>query len=382
MKLSVDMFRLLCHSFQLHPAFIEIAVSFGFKIEDQDEYFTSCFHKCSKDRGPSHEIFYNIRYVERHGRSKPVDPWSFRQYAVYHQYNGQIDASVWILIQPRSAFRQWLAASEAWRGAGGAIASLYLHLRFLKSSSSSWRWFMNHLSDELEQTRIKVVCQNVPRLSHGSDEVEFSQAQSLELIQAKARRACSAIASTIAVVAILGHQLDEAIRLECDQGPGPEDPSSDLKAEIKQLMLQLEAHARKARELIETVKNVNMLIQRTLDLCNYSTVHSNNTALRQISASAAAENRAMLQLSDANRKDARIMKVASIIALAYLPASLVASIFSTELVHLDPLMLDIGKGIGIFVALVLSLTAGTIATAFLWIRKDAMSAQNKISTSP
>jgi predicted acyltransferase len=49
----------------------------------------------------------------------------------------------------------------------------------------------------------------------------------------------------------------------------------------------------------------------------------------------------MLQLAVTQQKDARVMKVASIIALVYLPASLVASLFSTELFALNSVVLDI-----------------------------------------
>jgi hypothetical protein len=64
------------------------------------------------------------------------------------------------------------------------------------------------------------------------------------------------------------------------------------------------------------------------------------------------------------------MKVASIIALMYLPAGLVTSIFSTELVSLESVTLDIRKGVVIFVLLAFGLTAGTVAVAVLWIRRD------------
>jgi hypothetical protein len=36
------MFEVLCHSERMHPVFLEIVTSFGFKIEEEDEYFTPC----------------------------------------------------------------------------------------------------------------------------------------------------------------------------------------------------------------------------------------------------------------------------------------------------------------------------------------------------
>lgn len=80
----------------------------------------------------------------------------------------------------------------------------------------------------------------------------------------------------------------------------------------------------------------------------------------------------MLHLTALSRHDARIMKVASIIALMYLPAGLVASIFSTELVSLDPVRLELWKGVVVFVMLLGSLTAATACVAVLWIKRDGV----------
>ena len=44
------MFRLLYHHMQIHPVFMEIVTSFGFKIMDGDEYFTPSFSNFAADR--------------------------------------------------------------------------------------------------------------------------------------------------------------------------------------------------------------------------------------------------------------------------------------------------------------------------------------------
>lgn len=90
----------------------------------------------------------------------------------------------------------------------------------------------------------------------------------------------------------------------------------------------------------------------------------------------------MLQLAAAQQEDARVMKVASIIALIYLPASLVASLFSTELFSLSPVVLDMRRGVSIFFTLLLILTASTIAGAFLWLRKDRIAFKQRSSNQP
>lgn len=95
-------------------------------------------------------MHYSVQYVERHGRSGTADPWSVRKYAVNQQYDSILDTSTWILIQPRQAFKGWIHDVEHWHTMRGALEPLVQHIRFLKSASYAWRWYLNYLSDELQ----------------------------------------------------------------------------------------------------------------------------------------------------------------------------------------------------------------------------------------
>ena len=64
--------------------------------------------------------------------------------------------------------------------------------------------------------------------------------------------------------------------------------------------------------------------QRVIELRNTATSHASNAEVRQHSAAAASESRAMVVIGEASRQDARAMKIVSIIALGYLPIGLVA----------------------------------------------------------
>jgi hypothetical protein len=231
--------------------------------------------------------------------------------------------------------------------------------------------------------RVRVISQTDLDASPGSDEIGFAQTQAVEIIQTKARRASSAIESTCSVLSTLDDHMKRLARTHKHPETNLEnDNHESLHDELMQLKSHLELSSRKARDIVEATASVNMLIQRILDLRSYSTLHNNNASLRHISESTAMESTTMMQLTDASRKDARIMKVASIIALVYLPASLVTSIFSTELLSLNPITLDIRKGVVIFFVLFLSLAAGTIVTAIVWIRRDTTVATLRKAASP
>ncbi|KAF2785609.1 hypothetical protein K505DRAFT_344511 [Melanomma pulvis-pyrius CBS 109.77] len=316
-----------------NPTFIELVLSFGFKIEEADEYFSSFLFKYKSDISLS---YGSIHYVERHGRKKPNDPWAFRKYAVYHRYDHDKRVSAWILLQPRAASQQWLEHRKDWQATQDSWNPLRQHFRFVRSSSSQWRWFLNYLSDELREIRLRVICQSDPRLSSGSDEIDFTKSQALELIEGKTRRARAAIESTIIVTENLALHLEEMTRIQRHSkiNHNPQDYRNPLTAEIAQLKSQLELHAHKTRDMIESAKSVNIMVQFY-----------------------------------AIGKNSEIDIVAQ-------------SIFSTELFHLDPVVFDIRNGVGIFLTLSLTLTACTIAAAFLWIRRETVLARPKASVTP
>lgn len=119
-----------------------------------------------------------------------------------------------------------------------------------------------------------------------------------------------------------------------------------------------------------------------LELRNYNTLHANNAKLQQLSTSQVSETSTMLQLAAIQRQEARVMRVASIITLVYLPINLVSSLFSTQLFTLNSITLDMREGLGIFFTLLLALTASTILSAYLWLRRDLTVLRQRSSSSP
>lgn len=69
----------------------------------------------------------------------------------------------------------------------------------------------------------------------------------------------------------------------------------------------------------------NMIqILKILDFRNDEAIRENGTALRDLAAGASSENQFIVTIAEKTRKDSKVMRVATIIAIFYLPASLVA----------------------------------------------------------
>ncbi|PVH99787.1 hypothetical protein DM02DRAFT_656070 [Periconia macrospinosa] len=248
----------------------------------------------------------------------------------------------------------------------------------------SWRDYFNYLSTELDLIREQVLCQPDLKSNTPSDTIEFSHLQSLEIIQTKARRAGSILSTTaqrLGVMKSLVEKIDHR-QSKKDYEFETNNERAGLKMEIVKMDKHLKLHEQQAGEIIESVISVNKLIQQMLELRNYSALHANNAKLQQLSTSQASETSIMLQLAVIQRQEARVMRVASIIALVYLPVSLVSSLFSTQLFTLNSIVLNMREGLGIFFTLLLTLTVSTILSAYLWLPRDPTVLRQSSSSSP
>jgi hypothetical protein len=97
------------------------------------------------------ELCYNLRFVQRNGRSMG-DPWSVRQIGVYHKYYGIMRRSVWILVSASVTPQQ---IEEAARRAGVGdndqmlSTALVFHAILLETTLQDWREYLDCLHTQL-----------------------------------------------------------------------------------------------------------------------------------------------------------------------------------------------------------------------------------------
>jgi hypothetical protein len=124
----------------------------GWRCEfDNGSFGILCHPKPVRDLDNCAELCYNMRFVQRNGRSIG-DPWSVRQIGVYHKYDGTMQRSVWILIgaskRPQSIVedsrRGGLLESEY-----SLSAALFLHAILLATTEDDWRTYLEDLGAEL-----------------------------------------------------------------------------------------------------------------------------------------------------------------------------------------------------------------------------------------
>lgn len=105
------------------------------------------------------EFCYNLKAAE--STDDPEDPWRMRQFSVYHQFDLEIQRSVWIVIKgnedARDLIRDRLSAHRN-RSTGDTVASalkfsLMIHLEFCKWAAGNWNWYVNALESRIQESR-------------------------------------------------------------------------------------------------------------------------------------------------------------------------------------------------------------------------------------
>ena len=96
-----------------------------------------------------------------------------------------------------------------------------------------------------------------------SDNIGFAHSQTLEVIQSKARRANLALEATASLLLCLQSCIEEIGRRQAkmDSELSVNDFCATLKSEIAQMSSHLTIHMRKARDIVENVSSVNILVR-------------------------------------------------------------------------------------------------------------------------
>ena len=172
LQITVNLFRNILESYNVFPAFLSVASSFGDAPragESSDNHLTMSEVANTRTRRfhePHHtanrlicpvtgEISYLCRYFERHGRQNASDPWSDRHTGVYHSSSPEFD--LFILLQPTPSGKSELEwrlleledATPASLSVLEAICNepMRMHTLIFSTYFESWRPYLRDLGN-------------------------------------------------------------------------------------------------------------------------------------------------------------------------------------------------------------------------------------------
>ena len=178
---------MLCFTYhRAIPEVIEFLFAFGFQSDAQDPYFSSFFQRtCLSTQssalaipelawsGYEIQMCYNLRSVEKSG-SDPRD-WSIRPCAVHHTLDMRNIRASWIVIKGNGVIQKRIEQATHGRDYDAIssfetldrafVASLSTHLVFCDWAAEQWRWYINNLEDQFQNTSKKALTAPVTRPS-------------------------------------------------------------------------------------------------------------------------------------------------------------------------------------------------------------------------
>lgn len=324
--------------------FLNVVHSFGVKADvDEnvwDGFYAALSPESSKDGGKDGcpekvELCYNIRYVEKHGRQQSCR-WSLRQFGIYQSFNPATRHQILIFIQPPDSIYQYLKrhinTPEATDDRGIGLHPISIHAANLSRALNNWDEYIEDLRSELMQLDDKACFSKMGVADKLHDyTITFGDKQKLQLLRHKFLRTLSVLDSTLEVANALMSQFSKF-----------EHPGSQLRditlarEELNACCSQIRRLRRNASLLLEISTRTDDLLSKILDLRNdrvqcrtSETMLGTLDTLKQIAtqSSVAVEQ---------SRKDSKMLKSLTLTMTMYIPATLLATIFSSNLIQLTP----------------------------------------------
>lgn len=179
---------MLCFAyFHVMPEFLEFLFAFGFQSHAQDPFFASfrqrtCLPGADETlvipelawSGHQIQLCYNLKAAERCGSIS--NDWSIRDCAVHHTWDVKNVRANWIIIKGNDLMKQRIEGSTAGRSHSGISSSATLdrafatslgtHLLFCEWAAEQWRWYINSLENQFQDTSRRALTAPVTTLQN------------------------------------------------------------------------------------------------------------------------------------------------------------------------------------------------------------------------
>ncbi|KAI1750908.1 hypothetical protein F4782DRAFT_531944 [Xylaria castorea] len=354
-----DTWDRLVTTHHVFPYFAETVLSFGLRTSNDGNTWNNFHSRRSLGLPSDLETCYTIRFFERNNRVGEMnDPWSLRQTGVYHRLHALTGTSVWILIKPSLELKNRLPKKiqAFWCNKDlRNVRHVLVHITILTFSLYGWRDYIATQRLRIEQFEGKSFFSEADVINQNDYRLNFEDRQRLQRLRQKLIKAKSVIDSSLdlgwrlrkilpTMTSQLSKELEEAILMELD----------DFDAEAKynkRCIMELEQRSADAAILVSqdmsksnrgsdafTPFDANSAIPQLLSILEH---RNGNLSLRSTQANEkaltvmmgiAVNSEMEHELEEASSTNVRALTV---VATLYLPASLLAGIFSTDLIKSD-----------------------------------------------
>ncbi|KAH7085296.1 hypothetical protein BKA63DRAFT_499329 [Paraphoma chrysanthemicola] len=368
-----EVFKKLATALKLHPGFLDVVHTFGERVAPVEESSASLFTRMQPNdenlpAQNSYEIAYNFKYVARHGRSIPQDPFSIRQIGVYHQFQENSFTSKWVFLQAPDNLQTRLASEFENGEVLKPVTQSYHHAAVFQCLSEDWREYVNHLEDALSTLMDRGLFSNItPAAGEGRINADFGDIRLLHVMTDKLKRLLHILELNISLCQRL--QAFSA-RICADSNRNVASRSHSQDAIFNNCIFNLETQSARVKSMISRADGIGSMIEHVLDVRNTQTAHNINSAMHELSKQSAEENKLVRMLASQSTKDTRSMKVIAFISSIFLPATFVATFFGSNFFGFestsDGHVLAVATNVWIYMIVALAFSGITMTLWYWW----------------
>ncbi|KAI1123893.1 hypothetical protein F5Y10DRAFT_285562 [Nemania abortiva] len=365
LNITPAMFAAICLSDEIIAPFLKILTGFRQKWDSSDQDFMACYTDAStkNDHEPTaggqktkilggckcwrYSLCYNIRHFERHGQDS-ADPFSCRQSAIHHTYFLNSRRSSSVVIHPPITFRQALEGPQLARSSH----PLSVHLTYLDAGLLNWREYLIYQAGKLRDLRMEVSISK----PYGAFGIKLSSKQRINSLRESLYSAQAILLNTQNTIDSIRSHANKVAHVSHVAAAVQESFQNDLE------------------NLANEYDDITKSHEQEL-------LHQNGLHLAQIAERDSQETKTMALLSDKTYRDSRTMRIATVVAMFYLPANLVISFFSSVLVWFENKRgeggadsegqaLRVHSQTWLAVVISIALSALTVLASFWWDRRE------------
>ncbi|KAK5954143.1 hypothetical protein OHC33_004715 [Knufia fluminis] len=370
LSVTQDVFDALCIQLDVFPAFRDTVMNMGHRkleteisppplrwqsiAEPDDTWATYSWETC-----------YTLRYIQQNYRPGGR-PWSLRQFAVYNKCDLDSNCSSWILVAPpedvQSEFRDL-----AGHGYSNMLETgVEMHLSFIDTAVAYFRLYLAYLTTEIDEHN-RLIKFADPMDDCLVDLAAEGTRLKLKTLEDDVTDAMLALEANKEVVCAL-------LRMwRCCRVPvGTDEDEFSVVAILADRVRDIDAFIRQLQSLRDKLLTCTQIVSSFSEL-------SNGLSLQRLAETARMEGERTMALTVRAQQDAAAVKALTVVALIYLPSTVVLNFFSTSLIDFPDGKPVLAAQWWLFLVIGGPLTVITVFAWHLWVRTHMLEPHHQAS---
>ncbi|KAI1488645.1 hypothetical protein F5X96DRAFT_66275 [Biscogniauxia mediterranea] len=192
---------------------------------------------------------------------------------------------------------------------------MYLHIHYLTIGMAGWRDYLNYLALRLKKLNEEIAIYK-PYSEFG---ISFASKQNIHNLRQKLHHARSILANTLNTLTTIRIHEEQVAKYR----NLPVFIHQSFKCELRIIFNDLKNHQQTTEKLLSSSNDTESMYDDILKFHGQELLHSNTLKLAQIAQNDSQETQTMATLANKTYQDSRTTRIATVIAMFYLPANLV-----------------------------------------------------------